>query len=74
MGVHWKIRLLRVGGGSRKTNIDGGDCLKRGGAWAVCWFKERGLGKKEEGGVFKGGLKPQCLYKKQTYFSTYLYI
>ena len=53
LGVHWKIWLLRGGGGSRRTNIEGGDCLKRG-AWAVCWFKG-GLGKKEEGGVFEEG-------------------
>ena len=24
LGVHWKIRLLGVGGGSRKTDIEGG--------------------------------------------------
>ena len=28
-GVHWKIRLLG-GGGSQKSNIEGGDCLKMG--------------------------------------------
>ena len=53
LGVHWKIELL--GGGSRKNNIEGGDCLKWG-AWTVCWFKggawqERGGGVLEWGGV-----------------------
>ena len=43
-------KLQRERWGSRKTNIEGGDCLKRGGgAW-----QER------EGGVFEGGLRPQC--------------
>ena len=41
------------GEASRKTNIEGGDCLK-GGAWSVYWFKGR-LGKKKGGGVFEGG-------------------
>ena len=51
LGVHWKIQFLE--GGSRKTNIEGGNCLKRG-AWAVCQFKGE-LGKKEGGGgVFEG--------------------
>ena len=45
LGFHWKIRLL--GGGSQKTNIEEGDCLKRG-AWPVFPFKGRG-------GVFEGG-------------------
>ena len=36
MGVHWKIRLLE--GVHKKTNIDGGDCLKKG-AWTVSQFK-----------------------------------
>ena len=53
LGVHWRIQLLG-GGGSRKTNIDGG-LSKRGKAWAVCQFKAGGLGKKEEGGVFEAG-------------------
>ena len=46
------------GGGSRKTNIEGG-CLKRE-VWTVCWFK---MGARQErgGGVFEeGGLTPQC--------------
>lgn len=34
-------------GGSRKTNIDEGDCLK-GRAWLVCRFK--GVGVFKEGG------------------------
>ena len=31
-----------MGGGSRKTNIEGGDYLKRE-AWAVCLFKGGGV-------------------------------
>ena len=30
LGVHWKIRLLREGGGSQKTNTEGGDCVFEG--------------------------------------------
>ena len=56
MEVHWKIRLLR-GGGSRKTNIEGG-FLKKGGLDSLP--NEGGLGKKEKGGVFEGCLLPQC--------------
>ena len=60
LGVHWKIWLLRGEGGLRKTNIEGGDCLKRG-AWTVCWFKRGRFGKEEGGGVFEGGgLRTQC--------------
>ena len=40
-------------GGSRKTNIEGGDCLKRG-AWIVCRFNG-GLGKKEGVVFLRGG-------------------
>ena len=47
LGVHWKIRLLR--GGPWKTNIEEGDCLKRG-AWRICWFKGGGLARKRGGG------------------------
>ena len=49
-----------TGGGrvSRKTNIEGGDCLKRG-AWTVYGFK--GVGWQErQPGVLEGGLIPQC--------------
>ena len=35
-----------------------GGCLKKG-AWTVCRFKG-GLGKKDGGGVFEGGMIPQC--------------
>ena len=52
------------GGGSWKTNIKGGDYLKRE-AWTVYWFKG-GLAKKEGGRVFEGGLRPQgtlCMKK-----------
>ena len=58
LGVHWKIWLLKRGGGggggSWKTNIEGGDCLKRG-AWTVYWFKGGGLARKREGGMFGVG-------------------
>ena len=37
----------------------GGDCLKKGGDWTICRFKE-GLGKKEWGGVFEEGVDTQC--------------
>ena len=57
-GVHWKIRLL---GGLEKP-IYRGNCLKRGGAWTVCWFKG-GLGKKEGGGVFEGVWYPNAHYE-----------
>ena len=53
LGVHWRIQLLG-GGGSQKTNIDGG--LPKsggGGVWTVCQFSEGGLGKKEWGCVFE---------------------
>ena len=52
MGVHWKIGLLK--GGSRKTNIEEGDCLKRG-AWTVCWFKGGGLARKMGVVFLRGG-------------------
>ena len=51
LGVHWKIRLLR--GYSQKTNIEGGDCLKRGD-FGLFTALRGGLGKKEGGGVFEG--------------------
>ena len=56
LGVDWKIWLLS--GGSRKTIIERGDYLKRE-AWTFCCFKV-GLGKKEGGGFFEGGLRHQC--------------
>ena len=41
-----------------KKQYIGGNCIKKGGgAWIVCRFK-RGLGKKDGGGVFEGGLTP----------------
>ena len=59
LGVHGKIRLLG-GGPSWKTNIEVGDCLKRG-AWIVCRFKG-GLARKRGVVFLKGGegLIPQC--------------
>ena len=48
-------------GGSQKTNIEGGDCLKRG-AWTVCRFKgEEGL-RKKEGSVLRRGRYPYAHY------------
>ena len=44
------------GGGSWKTNVEGG-LLKKGGAWTVCQFKG-GLGKKEVSDVFEVGFIP----------------
>ena len=41
-------------GGLTKNQYIEEDCLK-GGTWTVCRFKRGGLGKKEGGGVFKGG-------------------
>ena len=43
--------VFKGGGGSRKTNIEGGNCLKRG-AWTVSRFEEGRLGKINGGGVF----------------------
>ena len=35
--------------------------MPKKGAWTVCRFKgRRGLGKKEGGDAFEGGLIPQC--------------
>ena len=48
MGVHWKVQLL--GGGSQKTDIEGGDCLKMG--WVDSLFIDHlkgRLGKKGRG-------------------------
>ena len=56
MGVYWKIQLLG-GGGLRKTNIEGG--LHKKGAWTVCRFNG-GAWQERGGGVFDGGLIPQC--------------
>ena len=64
LGVYWKIGLLG-GGSSRKTNIEG-HCLKLG-HWTVCRFKGE-LGKKEGGGVFRGGNTPMHTIVVQSYF------
>ena len=53
LGVHWKVWLL---GGSQKTNIEG-RLPKKGGLDSL--LIQGGLGKKERGGVFEGGLIPQ---------------
>ena len=55
MGVHWKNLIFR--GRSQKTNIYKGE-LGDLGQFADL----RGLGKKKGGGVFEGGLIPQCNY------------
>ena len=54
MGVYWKIIFLW--GFTKKQCIEG-NCLKRG-TWTVCRFRGGGLGEKEGGGVFEGGLIP----------------
>ena len=64
LGVHGKIRVLE--GQFHEKPIYRGDCLKRGGGvWTVCRFKG-GLGKKEGGGVFKGGWYPNAHYDPLT--------
>ena len=45
-----------MGGGHQDNPIFRGNCLKKGGAWKVCRFKEGELGKKEGGGVFERGV------------------
>ena len=52
LGVNWKIQFLE-GGDNKKNNIEGKDCLKRGGAWTVCRFKGE-LGKKKGEWCFWG--------------------
>ena len=56
-GVHWKIRFSD-GGGSRKTNIDGAECLKMR-TWSVCRFYGGVAWQKIWSSVFGGGLIPQ---------------
>ena len=57
-GVHWKIRLLRGGGGDQKNQYIEG-IAKNVGAWTVCWFKEGRVASQERaGGAFEGGLIP----------------
>ena len=58
LGVHWRIQLLG-GGGSRKTNIDGG-LPKRGGLGQFANLMRGGLGKKEAGVFLRGRVMPQC--------------
>ena len=55
MGVLLKNPIFRGGrGGSRKSNIQGGNYLKRE-AWTVCRFKVGGGGAwQKRGGVFEG--------------------
>ena len=58
--VHWKMRLLGVGG-SRKTNIEGGLPKKEGLGQFVDFREGGGLGKKE-GGCFWRGWYPNAHY------------
>ena len=60
LGVYWKIRFLRGGGGLTKNQYRRGNFLKKGGgAWTVCRFKG-GLDKKE--GVVRGVWHPDAHY------------
>ena len=53
MWAHWKIHFLgKGGGGHKKKQYIGGNCLKRG-AWTVCQFKGRELGKREQWAFFR---------------------
>ena len=63
-GCSPKNPTFRGGGVSRKNWYKEGDCIKRGlGQFADL---RRGLGKKDGGGVFEGGLMPRstlwCIY------------
>ena len=60
MGVYRKIQFLVGGGGSHKTNTQGGGELPKKGAWSVCRFKGWGTGQKRGSGVFQRGVLPQC--------------
>ena len=53
LGVHWKIRLLGVGG-SRKTNVEGG--LPKKGALVSLPIYGGDLARKREGGGVWGGV------------------
>ena len=51
----------RLGKGVHEKLIEGRDCLKSG--WGLdCLLIYGGLGKKEGGGVFEGGLDPNMHY------------
>ena len=52
LGVHWKIRLL--GGGSQKTNIEGG-LPKKGGFGQFVDLREGGAWQERRDSVFEGG-------------------
>ena len=76
MGVPWKIQLLREG--SRKNNIYRGNCLKSGlGQFADLREEveggEGGAWQKRGGGVFEGGLIPQCTLWWQNFFFNLLW-
>ena len=67
IGFPWKIRFWR--GGSRKTNMYSGKCLKRGlGQFANL---RGGAWQKRGGGVFEGGWCPNAYYDDKTFFSVY---
>ena len=59
----WGCKILILWGSMKNPifrgvhKVEGG--LPKRGAWGVCRFK-RGLGKKQGGWCFQGGLIPQC--------------
>ena len=57
-GGSLKSIIFRVGA-SWKKNVSSGELSKGSGVWAVCRFK-RGTWWKRRGGVFEGGMIPQC--------------
>ena len=63
LGVHWKIRLLGRGEFTKKQ-IEGG-ILWKGGLNSL-QIRRGGVGKKDGGGVFEGGLVPQYTLWKGT--------
>ena len=56
----WFTERSDFKGGVLKNQYVGGDCLKRGGAWTVCWFKG-GLARKK-GLCFWRGWYPNAHY------------
>ena len=75
MVLAMKNPTFKVGWGFKKNEYRGGRLPKKGRLGLFTDLRSGGLGKKEGGGVCEGDLKPQCtlcIYKKQTYFSTYL--
>ena len=56
LGVHRKIQLLGERGSSRKTSVEEGGCLKKGGAWTVWRFRGGGAWQEREWWCFLGGV------------------